>query len=155
MPFQLKTQDELFLFYVGRCRHSFEPGYTRFVIISLRGEFTMNEALPFIYHCKVRETVPFHGAFFQNSLAINTMGMSVELPLAEKFCKIKYYIEHYNVPRLISQYEWNVARHDVHQLASPGSFAPKVFGDHLTDEDVDREVQNNNLLRVITVYEPA
>ena len=78
----------------------------------------MNEALPFIVNCLIRETVPFHGAFFQNSLAVNTMGMSVKLPLATKFKKIKYYIEHYGGPRLLSQYEWNIARHDVHQFVA-------------------------------------
>ena len=114
----------------------------------------MNEALPFIVNCLIREEVPYHGAFFQNSLAVNTMGMSVKLPLATKFKKIKYYIEHYSVPRLISQYEWNVARHDVHQFVSPKSRTPKVFGDHLTHEERVREMQNNNLLRVTTIYEP-
>ena len=155
MPFQLITSNaERYLLCVGRCRHSLEPGYGRYIIISLRGDFTMNEALNFIAVCLISQKVPYHGAFFQGSLAVNTMGMSVQLPLAPKWKKIKYYIDHYSVPRLISQYEWNVARHDVHQFVSPESRTPKVFGDHLTLEERIQEMQNNNLLRVTTIYEP-
>ena len=70
-------------------------------------------------HSRARDTVPFYGDYFANTLAVNTMGMSVELPLAEKIEKIKFYIDHYNIVRLISQYEWNIARHDVHQFVAP------------------------------------
>ena len=99
MPFLLPTQDnDNFLFFVGLCRYARAPSQARYIIISLRGDFTLQEARPFLMHSRARDTVPFYGDYFANSLAVNTMGMSVELPLAEKYEKIKYYIEHSMFP---------------------------------------------------------
>ena len=154
MPFLLPNHDEdKFLFYVGLCRYARAPGQARYIIVSLRGDFTLQEARPFLMHSRARDTVPFYGDYFANSLAVSTMGMNVELPLAEKHERIKYYIEHYNVPRLISQYEWNIARHDVHQFVAPEDRTQKVFGDYLTPEERLQAIRDNDLLQVISVTE--
>ena len=79
------------------------------------------------------------------------MGMSIELPLAEKYKKIKFYIDHYNVVGLITQYEWNIARNDVHQFVAPKDRTKKVFGDYLTPEERRQALRDNDLLQVITV----
>ena len=155
MPFQLITNNaERYLLCVGRCRHSLEPGYGRYIIISLRGDFTMNEALNFIAVCLISQKVPYHGAFFQGSLAVNTMGMSVQLPLAPKWKKIKYYIDHSGVPRLISQYEWNICRHDVHQFVAPTDRTRQVFGDYMTPAEQAQALQAHDLLQVVRISRP-
>ena len=156
MPFLLPNQDgDKYLFYVGLCRNARAPGQARYIIVSLRGDFTFTEAMPFIMHSRFYDTVPYYGNYFANELAVNTMGMSVEIPLAEKFEKIKYYIDHYNIVRHISQYEWNIARHDVHQFVAPEDRTKKVFGDYLTPAERRQALRDNDLLQVITVTDRA
>ena len=154
MPFLLPNPDgDKYLFYVGLCRNARAPGQARYIIDSLRGDFTLTEAMPFIMHSRFYDSVPYDGNYFANDLAVNTMGMSVELPLAEKFEKIKFYIDHYHIPRFISQYEWNIARHAVHQFVAPEDRTQKVFGDYLTPEERRQALRGNDLLQVITVTE--
>ena len=47
--------------------------------------------------------------------------MYIQPPFNPKFPKIRYYIDYYSVIDYISEYEWNVARHDVHEFLYPQS----------------------------------
>ncbi len=82
------------------------------------------------------------------------MMMDIDLPMSKKHKKIKYYIDHYNVPRLISQYEWNIARHDVHQFVAPNQRTQRVFGDYLTPVEQIQALRDNDLVQVIRAAEP-
>ena len=100
-------------------------------------------------HSKARGAVPFYGDYFTNIVYVSSMFMNIELPMAKKHKKIKHYIDHYDAPRLISQYEWNIARHDVHQFVEPKERTQKVFGDYLTQAEQVQALRDNDLLQVI------
>ena len=156
MPFLLPhDDDENQIFFIGKCRYATVKRQACYVIVSLRGYFTLNEAIPFLMHSKARGAVPFYGDYFTNNVSVSSMGMNIELPLAKKHKKIKYYIDHYGTPRLMSQYEWNIARHDVHQFVAPEERSQKVFGDYLTPAERIQAIRDNDLLQVISVtYRP-
>ena len=100
-------------------------------------------------HSKAREAVPFYGDYFTNNVYVSSMFMNVVIPMAKKHKKIKYYIDHYGTPRLISQYEWNIARHDVHQFVAPEERTKKVFGDYLTPAEQVQALRVNDIMQVI------
>ena len=77
--------------------------------------------------------------------------MNIEQPMAEMHKKIKYYIDHYDTLRLISQYEWNIARHDIHQFVEVDDRTNKVFGDYLTPAEQAKAIRDNDLLQVIRI----
>ena len=155
MPFLLPHHDdENQIFFIGKCRYATARGQARYVILSLRGNFTLNEAIPFLMHCQAlpkddREAVPFYGDYFTNNVYVSSMLMNIVLPMAKKHKKIKYYIDNYGAPRLLSQYEWNIARHDVHQFVAPEERTQKVFGDYLTPAEQFQALRVNDIMQVI------
>ena len=80
------------------------------------------------------------------------MFMTVVLPLESEI--IKYYVDKYAVPQLITQYEWNICRNAVHQFAAPSNRTRRVFGDSMTPEEQAQAVQERDLQQVIRVSEP-
>ena len=149
MPFLLPHDDDMNqIFYIGRCRNKV-VNQARYVIISVRGYFTLNEAVPFLMHSKARGDVPFYGNYFNNLVYVSSMFMDVDLPIPKKHKKIKHYIDHYGLPRLLSQYEWNVARHDVHQFVAPDERTQKIFGDYLTPAQQMQALRDQDILQVI------
>ena len=150
MPFKLPHNDNHNqVFFIGRCRSSPISGQARYVIISVRGCFTIGEVIPFLAISKARGAVPFYGHFFTNQVYVSSMVMNIVLPMGKKHKKIKYYIDHYDTLRLISQYEWNIARHDIHQFVEVDDRTRKVFGDYLTPAEQARALRDNDLLQVI------
>ena len=154
MPFKLQHQDQHnHLFYIGKCDE--DPDMARYVIISIRGCFTLNEAIPFLHYSTTHGDVPYYRPFFANMVFLDSRFMEICLPVAdEEYLKIKYYIREYARPRLLSQYEWNIARHDVHQIVEPKSRSRWVFGDHMTREEQIEAVRDDELLQVIRTSTP-
>ena len=154
MPYRLAHHDhDNQLFFIGRCPTK-TLGQARYVIISIRGRFTLREALPFLAISKAKGTVPFYGHFFPNSVYMHSMFMDIDLPMGKQHKKIKYYIDNYDVPLLISQYEWNICRHDVHQFVAPTDRTRKVFGDYMTPAEQAQALQENDLLQVVRISRP-
>ena len=150
MPFLLPHHDsQNQLFYIGNCRHE-DRDVARFVIISIRGYFTLAEAIPFLHHSKNQGAVPYYGDYFANTVYLASRMMDIHLPMDdEKHKKIKHYIYHYARPRLISQYEWSIARHDVHQFVEPEDRTHRIFGDYLTPAEQIQALRDNDVLQVI------
>ena len=150
MPFLLPHRDsQNQILFIGQCRNA-DPTIARYVVISIRGYFTFNEALPFLQHSKIRGVVPYYGDYFANTVYLPSRMMDVHLPMDDdKHKKIKYYIYDYATPRLLSQYEWNIARHDVHQFVEPEDRSQRVFGDYLTPAEQIQAIRDNDLLQVI------
>ena len=154
MPFKLAHQDRNNqVFFIGRCP-TVTVGQARYVILSVRGRFTIGEVIPFLAISKARGSVPFYGHFFANPVYMHSMFMDVILPMGEQHAKIKYYIDHYDIPVLISQHEWNICRHDVHQFVAPSDRTRRVFGDYLTPEEQAQALRERDLLQVIRVAAP-
>ena len=153
MPYQLAHHDQdNQVFFIGRCP-PLTPGTDRYVIISVRGLFTLNEVQPFLALSRARGVVPFFGPFFANQVYIDSMFMAVVLPLE---CEnIKYYVDKYAIPQLITQYEWNLCRHAVHQFAAPSNRTRRVFGDYMTPAEQTQAVHERDLQQVIRVTTPA
>ena len=149
MPFKLPHQDRHNqLFYIGKCDE--DPEMARYVIISSRGCFTLNEAIPFLHYSKNQGAVPYYGSFFANTVYLASRFMDIYLPMKDdEYLKIKYYISEYSRPRLLSQYEWNIARHDVHQFVEPKTRSRRVFGDYMTTEEQIEAMRENDVVQVI------
>ena len=153
MPYQLAHHDQdNQVFFIGRCP-TLTAGTARYVIISVRGLFTLNEVQPFLALSRARGAVPFFGPFFANQVYIDSRFMAVVLPLE---CEnIKYYVDKYAIPQLISQYEWNLCRHAVHQFAAPSNRTRRVFGDYMTPAEQAQAVRERDLQHVFRVATPA
>ena len=154
MPYQLAHRDQdNQLFFIGRCPTT-TAGQARYVILSIRGRFTLQQAIPFLATSKATGFVPFYGHFFPNSVYMHSMFMDIILPMGKKHKKIKFYIDNYDVPMLISQYEWNICRHDVHQFLAPTDRTRRVFGDYLTPAEQAQALRERDLLQVVRVAQP-
>ena len=155
MPFLLPHHDDQHqLLYIGKCRYATFRGQSRYVVISLRGCFTLNEAVPFLIQCMAippddQGELPFYGDYFTHNVYVSSMFMNVVVPIAKKHKKIRYYIENYGVPRLMSQYEWNIARHDVDHFVAPEERTKKVFGDYLTPAEQYHALRVRDIMQVI------
>ena len=58
--------------------------------------------------------------FFSEPIRVHTVGIIIESPLSRpKFSMLGYYVDHYSPVACISEYEWNVARHDIHAFFAP------------------------------------
>ena len=137
LPYHTKNQSHTI--YIGKCAHSDMPGHVRYAVVSLRGSYTLQEASAFVIDMLDQGHLPLYEEYFMGyPIYVQSLSIYVKPPLSPKFAKICYYIDHYSVLDYISQYEWNVARHDIHQFVHPKeNKTPKVFGDYLSDDEVD------------------
>ena len=63
---------------------------------------------------------------------------------------MRYYVDHYSVLDCISQYKWEVARHDIHQFANPNNFrTTQIFGDLVDDDEPELPLGEYEMLRVV------
>ena len=74
--------------------------------------------------------------FFQEPIWVHTLFMYVHPPLSPSFPKIRYYIDHYSVLEYISEYKWNVARHDIHQFVNPRDYNTQQVFDDMHDDTI-------------------
>ena len=152
MPYLAAHHDQdNHIFFIGRCP-TLTPDTARYVVISVRGQFTLTEVQPFLAISKARGESPFFRPFFINTVFVDSCFITVVLPLKNEV--IKYYVDNYEVPKLITQYEWNICRHAVHQFAAPSDRTRRVFGDCVTPEEQAQAVQERDLQQVIRVSEP-
>ena len=153
MPYQLAHHDsDHQVFYVGKCP-TVTQGKTRYVIISVRGHFTLGEVQPFLATSAARGAVPFFGPFFATPVYIASMFMDMVPPV--RFEKIKFYIDKYAIPRLLSQYEWNICRHAVHQFVPSSNRTQRVFGDYMTPAEQAQALLARDLQQVYSLTVPA
>ena len=154
MPYQLAHRDrDNQLFFIGRCP-TINAGQARYVILPIRGRFTLQQAIPFLATSKATGMVPFYGHFFPNPVYMHSMFMDIVLPMGKKHKKIKFYIDNYDIPMLISQYEWNICRHDVHQFVAPTDRTRRVFGDYLTPAEQAQALRERDLMQVVRFAQP-
>ena len=93
--------------------------------------------------------VPYYGDYFYDTIYIYSFFMNTLHPMSKKHQKIKYYIEHFCNLIFISQYEWNVARHDIHQFVDPKQrTTKKIFGDYLAAEEDAELLKSDDVLGI-------
>lgn len=106
------------------------------MIASLRGNYTIDEASSFMVALVDNDEIPRYEQFFANPrIRVHTVGILIDPPIDRpSYRKISYYIDHYSPVAYISEYEWNVARHDIHDFLDPNAKRRTTFGDLVPEE---------------------
>lgn len=80
------------------------------------------------------DVIPRYQHYFAHPrIRVHSVGISIDLPVP-RYRKISYYIDHYSPVAYISEYEWNVARHDIHEFLDPKAESRNIFGDLLPED---------------------
>ena len=127
-----------------------QPGSDTYVVVSLRGVFVLQEASNFILAMMDSPTLPKYEEYFTTSpIFVHSTNIHAYLPIAYKHRRLRYYIDHYSVLDYISQYEWEVARHDIHQFSHPDEFrTTQIFGDLTNDDEPEAPLGRGEIFRV-------
>ena len=132
MPWRPDPDPDLnYTFVIGECQRQKAPaGMTRYLVASIRGVFTIDEASTFFVALLDDDRMPFYQDYFAHPrIRVHTIGFSIDPPFDHpKYQKVGWYINHYSPVAYISEYEWNVARHDIHEFLNP-NIKSRVFGD--------------------------
>ena len=135
MPFKPDPlRDEHYAIIIGECPQYKAPkGFVRYTAASIRGTFTLAEASAFMVDFLGEEEVPRYEDFFLTEpIRVHPVGISLVKPVTKTtYPKLRYYVDHYSPVAYISEYEWNVARHDIHTFLDPERKSRSVFGDLL------------------------
>ena len=131
------TEDYDHTFVMAPCAYSKRPGHAQYAVVSLRGYYKLYEASAFI-----REVLTGYVTrgkdYFSDEVYICADFIYVKLPMKPELKKLRYYLDTYCDLDYISQYEWNVARNDIHQiLHGDHHLTQKVLGDSVSDEEDD------------------
>ena len=132
MPFKPDPDPDLhYSLVIGECPpHKAPDVFIRYMIASIRGTYTIDEASAFFVALMDEDEVPRYDLFFSNPrIRVHTIGMCIDPCLDRpKYRKVRYYIDHYSPVEYLSEYEWNVARHDIHEFLNP-DVTEGIFGD--------------------------
>ena len=131
MPWQSDPDPDLcYTLVIGKCQRQKAPaGLTRYLVASIRGVFTIDEASTFFAALLDDEEMPYYPEYFAHPrIRVHTIGFSIPSFDNPAYQKIGYYIDHYSPVEYLSEYEWNVARHDIHEFLNP-DITSQVFGD--------------------------
>ena len=129
--------EKCYAIVIGECQRNIaQPGHIRYLVAAIRGIFTINEASAYVADLLDNEGMPWYPDYFSNQrISVDTIGLSIEPPPYShpKLRKIGWYISHYSTVHFLSEYEYNVARHDLHEFFYPhyqvNLAASRVFGD--------------------------
>ena len=131
------TEDYDHTFVMAPCTYSKRRGHAQYAVVSLRGYYYLWEAPAFIREV-LTGYVPREEYYFSDEVYVNAIFIYVKLPMKPELKKLRYYLDTYCVLDHISQYEWNVARNDIHQyLHGDHHLTQKVFGDHSVSDEED------------------
>ena len=141
MPFlPIHPPDPYYTIFIGQCLPVYEAN-VKYAVVSIRGKYLLSEANDFLV-ALLDGPLPRYEFYFANRpLSVHTM-FYFAFPNDPQHAKLRYYKDHFSVLEHISQYEWQVARHDLHHLvkskANDQQCRGTIFGSIPSDpEDSD------------------
>ena len=142
MPYvPLPTSDSCYVIFIGQCTYDDSVAYTKYVFVCIRGEFTLEEANTFLV-AMMDDRIPprSHLYFAHTQVLVNSM--TYYTFDNDPGCQggLRWYIDHYSTLFLLSQYEWQIARHDIYHLLRTGQNLRRLpsrvpFGSRRTDHN--------------------
>ena len=100
-----------YLVFIGQCQTM--PGYPdRYMAISIAGQFSLEEANNYILEVLDGPCPPYQD-YFQHPLHLRII-FFYALPEFRVLRKLKYYLEYFTTIDFTSQYDWQIARHEIH-----------------------------------------
>ena len=147
------TEDYDHTFVMAPCTYSKRRGHAQYAVVSLRGYYNLWEASAFIREV-LTGYVPRKEHYFSDEVYVNSIFIYVELPMKSELKKLRYYLDTYCVLDHISQYEWNVARNDIHQFVhGDHHLTQTVFGDSVSsisdEEDDIAALTDRQMIRLV------
>ena len=130
-----------YLVFVGQCQAM--PGYPdRYMAITIAGSFSSFEAKSYILEV-LDGPVPSYHEFFQGEVHLRIM-FFFAVPGFKVLKKIKYYLEYFTTVDYTSQYEWQIARHDLHskicECVPPDLESAPLISGYLVDGPRSRHI---------------
>ena len=117
MPIALpddRAEEDKYVIIAGDSAPQF-AGMQRYIILFLKGDFTLEEANAFALAAfDDTAVIPLATQHFQQGIVVESMGWSVGvgLPLPEK---IQHLVDNYSVLEYIDCYEWHLLKHYVRE----------------------------------------